>query len=93
MPADSATYNDKESISNSSYAPSWKYDIIGGIKNDLIELYSDYLLSSFGKTTATGVAELLDNAYSHDQFTRLLSTNEFTSRFAMASRQIFRTTN
>lgn len=50
------------------------------MKNDLIELYSDYLLSSFGKTTATGVAELLDNAYSHDQFTRLLSTNEFTSR-------------
>ena len=67
-------------MSNSSYAPSWKYDIIGGMKNDLIELYSDYLLSSFGKTTATGVAELLDNAYSHDQFTRLLSTNEFTSR-------------
>ena len=67
-------------LNNSSYAPSWKYGIIGGMKNDLIELYSDYLLSSFGKTTATGVAELLDNAYSHDQFTRLLSTNEFTSR-------------
>ncbi|MDP0562893.1 MAG: hypothetical protein QS721_11445 [Candidatus Endonucleobacter sp. (ex Gigantidas childressi)] len=50
------------------------------MKNDLIEWYSDYLLSSFGKTTATGVAELLGNTYSHDQFTRLLSTNEFTSR-------------
>ena len=50
------------------------------MKNDLIELYSDYLLSSFGKTTATGVSELLDNVYSHDQFTRLLSNNEFTSK-------------
>ena len=50
------------------------------MKNDLIDLYSDYLLSSFGKTTATGAAELLDGAYSHDQFTRLLSTNDFSSR-------------
>ena len=50
------------------------------MKNDLIELYSDYLLSSFGKTTATGVSELLYNVYSHDQFTRLLSNNEFTSK-------------
>ena len=30
------------------------------MKNDLIDLYSDYLLSSFDKTTATGAAELLD---------------------------------
>ena len=50
------------------------------MNNNLIELYSDYLLSSFGKTTATGLSELLDDAYSHDQFTRLLSTNQFTSR-------------
>ena len=50
------------------------------MKNDLIELYSDYLLSSFGKNTATGVSELLDNTYSHDQFTRLLSNNEFTRK-------------
>ena len=50
------------------------------MKSDLIELYSDYLLSSFGKTTATGLSELLDKTYSHDQFTRLLSTNQFSSR-------------
>lgn len=49
------------------------------MNNDLIELYSDYLLASFGKATATGISGLLDEAYSHDQFTRLLSTNEFTS--------------
>ena len=51
-----------------------------GMKNNHIELYSDYLLPSSGKSTATGVSELLDNVYSHDQFTRLLSNNEFTSR-------------
>ena len=50
------------------------------MKNDLIELYSDYLLSSSGKTTETIASELLDNAYSYDQFTRLLSNNEFASR-------------
>jgi hypothetical protein len=50
------------------------------MKHDLIELYSDYLLSSFGKTTATGLSNLSDDAYSHDQVTRLLSTNQFTSR-------------
>ena len=46
----------------------------------LVELYSDYLLSSFGQTTATGMSDLLDGAYSHDQVTRLLSTNDFTSK-------------
>lgn len=49
------------------------------MKHDLIELYSDYLLSSFGKATATGLSGLLDGAYSHDKFTRLLSTSQFSS--------------
>ncbi len=46
----------------------------------LVDLYSDYLLSSFGQATATGMSEMLDGAYSHDQVTRLLSTNDFTSK-------------
>ncbi len=46
----------------------------------LFELYSDYLLSSFGKTTATQLSSLLDGAYSHDQVTRLLSRNHFDSK-------------
>ena len=50
------------------------------MRNDLIELYSDYLLSSYGKTTATGLSDLLDGAYSHDQFSRLLSSNDFSSQ-------------
>ena len=50
------------------------------MKKELFELYSDYLLSSFGKTTATQLSSLVDGAYSHDQVTRLLSRNHFDSR-------------
>jgi hypothetical protein len=38
----------------------------------LLDLYSDYLLSSFSLATATGLASMVDNAYSHDQITRFL---------------------
>ena len=38
----------------------------------MLELYSDYLLSSFSYTTATGLAALTDGAVSHDQVTRFL---------------------
>jgi hypothetical protein len=44
-----------------------------------MDLYSDYLLSSFGQVTATGLSNLLDGALSHDKITRLLSENEFSS--------------
>ena len=50
------------------------------MNTELFELYSDYLLSSFGKTTATQLSSLLDGAYSHDQVTRLLSRNHFDSK-------------
>ncbi|MDR1492251.1 MAG: hypothetical protein LBT05_05985, partial [Planctomycetaceae bacterium] len=39
-----------------------------------------YLLSSVGRTTATGLSRLLDGYLSYDQITRLLSGNEFTSK-------------
>ena len=38
----------------------------------LLDLYTDYLLSSFGATTATGLSRLLPEV-SHDQVTRFLS--------------------
>ena len=44
---------------------------------DLLELYSDYLLSSFGATTATGLSALVDGAVSHDQVTRFLSAADY----------------
>lgn len=47
---------------------------------ELLDLYSDYLLSSFGATTATGLSRLLDGAISHDQITRFLATKVKSSR-------------
>ena len=46
----------------------------------LLDLYTDYLLSSFGQTTATGLSKVLDGAVSHDKITRLLSENSFNSK-------------
>jgi len=36
----------------------------------MLDLYTDYLLSSTGPTTATGLLRLLDGALSHDHITR-----------------------
>src|SRR6266545_4288641 len=45
----------------------------------LLDLYSDYLISSFGATTATGLSKLLEGDLSHDQITRFLSGPEHTA--------------
>ena len=45
----------------------------------LLDIYSDYLLCSFGMTTATGLSALLDGAISHDKITRFLAGSDFTS--------------
>jgi len=50
------------------------------MNNPLLELYSDYLISSFALITATGLSPRLDNAFSHDQITRFLSGSDYTSR-------------
>ena len=54
--------------------------MLQGMCRELIELYSDYLLSTYEKATATNLSRLLDGLYSHDQVTRLLSRNQFTSK-------------
>lgn len=46
----------------------------------LLELYTDYLIASFGPTTATGLARLTDETISHDQITRLLASPKRTGR-------------
>lgn len=51
----------------------------------LLDLYTDYLLSSFGQTSATGLSNLLDNAVKHDHFTRLLKESEFDSKYLWLS--------
>jgi hypothetical protein len=45
-----------------------------------LDLYSDYLLSSFGQTTATGLAKVLDGEISHDQVTRMLASEKLTAK-------------
>jgi hypothetical protein len=47
---------------------------------DTLDFYTDYLLSSFGQTSATGLSRLVDGDISHDSITRFLSGNEFTSK-------------
>ena len=46
----------------------------------IADLYSDYLLASFGATTATGLSELLEGEISHDQVTRYLAGPKKTAR-------------
>jgi hypothetical protein len=47
---------------------------------NLMDLYTDYLLSSFGQVTATGLSNLLNGSVSHDKITRMLSGEEFSSK-------------
>lgn len=50
------------------------------INKDMLDLYSDYLISSFSYATATGMADMLNNGISHDKITRFLSEREYTSK-------------
>lgn len=45
-----------------------------------LDLYTDYLLSSFRQTSATKLSEMLDTALSHDVFTDMLATTAFDGR-------------
>ena len=47
--------------------------------NEILDLYSDYLISSFGQTTATGLSALLDGHISHDRIRRFLAGSLRTS--------------
>ena len=44
------------------------------------DLYTDYLLSTFGETTATGLSAMTEGDVSHDQVTRFLSKDDYTSK-------------
>ncbi|MGE5376272.1 MAG: transposase [Bacteroidota bacterium] len=44
-----------------------------------LDLYSDYLISAFGQTTATGLSSLLDGEVSHDRLQRWLAGEQQTS--------------
>lgn len=47
--------------------------------NKLLDLYSDYLLSSLSLTTATGLSALVNGSVSHDQVSRFLAGKQRTS--------------
>lgn len=42
---------------------------------ELLDIYTDYLISSFGLTTGTGLSRLLDGAISHDRVQRFLASS------------------
>lgn len=46
---------------------------------EMLDLYSDYLISAFGPTTGTGLSQLLDGTISHDRVQRFLSQNTFSA--------------
>jgi hypothetical protein len=45
-----------------------------------LDIYTDYLISSTGQATATGLSSLYDGAISHDQVTRLLTSSTLTPK-------------
>ena len=50
------------------------------MNKELLDLYTDYLLSSFGQTTATGLSKLMEGAISHDQVSRMLASPRMASK-------------
>ena len=50
------------------------------MNKQLLELYGDYLISSFGQITATGLSKTVEGLISHDKVTRFLSAEEFGSK-------------
>ena len=50
------------------------------MNREMIEIYSDFLITSFGQTSATNLEKALDAEISHDAITRFLSDRLLTSR-------------
>jgi hypothetical protein len=50
------------------------------LDQQLLDLYTDYLIASTSHTTATGLAELLDHRYSHDKITRFLNQETYSPK-------------
>jgi hypothetical protein len=48
--------------------------------NAILDLYSDYLISSFGQVTATGLSNLMGGQISHDKITRELGGPKLSGR-------------
>lgn len=49
------------------------------MNTDLLELYTDYLLSTFSHATATGLSKMTNGEVSHDKITRFLAEKDLDS--------------
>ena len=45
-----------------------------------LDLYTDYLLSTYGAAKATGLSAMVQAEVSHDQVTRFLSVRDYMSK-------------
>lgn len=45
-----------------------------------LDLYSDFLLSTFSQATTTELSEMPNQVYSHDQITRFLNKPAYTQK-------------
>lgn len=50
------------------------------MNRDLLEIYSDYLISSYQYARATDLSKMLDGVISHDKITRFLSSEDFKAK-------------
>lgn len=46
----------------------------------MLDIYTDYLISSFSYTTATGLSQALSGTISHDKITRFLAADDYGSK-------------
>ena len=49
------------------------------MNKEMLDLYTDYLISSFSQTTATGLSRLLGGVIPHDRITNFLAESELNS--------------
>jgi len=47
---------------------------------EMLDIYTDYLISSTRQTSSTGLSRILGNSLSHDKFTRFLSGRDYGSK-------------
>lgn len=50
------------------------------VRATLLDLNTDYLISSLGQTSATGLSVMLDTTISHDAVTRFLNQSDHESK-------------
>jgi len=48
---------------------------------ELVDIYTDYLISTSNQATATQLSKVLDGSISHDKFTRMLKNGAFDAKY------------